>query len=78
MTTEDNTPKLSKYARYSSLVIQMGVVIAFFTWLGTYLDHKYQTKTAWWTVGLSLFGVSAGLYLVLREVLKSSKEEDEK
>ncbi len=73
---ENNKPKLSKYARYSSLVVQMGVVIAFFTWLGTYLDGKFQTKTAWWTIGLSLFGVFAGLYLIIRDVINTSKEDE--
>ncbi len=77
-SSEKSTPKFSKYAKYSSLVIQMGVIIAFFTWLGTYLDNKYGAKTPWWTIVLSLFGVGAGLYLVLRDVIKSSKEDDEK
>jgi ATP synthase protein I len=75
---EDNKPKLSKYARYSSLVIQMGVLIAFFTWLGTFLDKKFHSKIAWWTIGLSLFGVFAGLYLVIKDVINSSNKEDEK
>jgi F0F1-type ATP synthase assembly protein I len=73
---KENTPKFSKYARYSSLVIQMGVVIGFFTWLGTYLDKKYATETPWWTLGLSLFGVFTGLYLIIREVLNTSKEDE--
>lgn len=74
--SEESKPKLSKYARYSSLVIQMGAVIAFFTWLGTFLDKKFDTKTAWWTIGLSLFGVFAGLYLIIRDVINSSKEDE--
>ncbi len=76
MTEEDNKPKLNKYARYSSLVIQMGVVIGFFTWLGTFLDKKFHTDPAWWTIGLSLFGVFTGLYLVIRDVINSSKEDE--
>ena len=70
---EDNKPKLSKYARYSSLVIQMGVLIAFFTWLGTFLDKKFHSEIAWWTIGLSLFGVFAGLYLVIKDVLGNDR-----
>lgn len=67
---------LSKFARFSSLGIQMGVIIALFTWLGTYLDDKYQTKTAWWTIGLSLFGVVAALALVIKEVINMSKNDE--
>jgi len=44
----------SNFARFSSVGIQMGVIIALFAWLGTYLDEKYQNDTQWWTVGLSL------------------------
>ena len=68
----------SKYARFSALGIQMGVVIGFFSWLGVYLDDKYQSKIDWWTIGLSLFGVTTALYLVIREVIKLSKKDDAK
>lgn len=74
--SENNAPKFSKYARFSSIVIQMGVIIAFFTWLGTFLDKKFKTETAWWTIGLSLFGVFAGLYLIIREVIKTGNEDE--
>ncbi len=67
---------MSKFARFSSLGIQMGIIIAFFTWLGTFLDHKYQTPTPWWTIGLSLFGVFASLAMVIREVIKMGNEKD--
>lgn len=75
MSDNDNK-KISKFARFSSVGIQMGVIIALFTWLGTYLDAKYKTTTAWWTLGLSLFGVVAGLILVIKEVIKMSKEDE--
>ena len=67
---------ISKFARFSGLGIQMGAIIAGFTWLGTFLDKKYSTKTPWWTIGLSLFGVMAGLYLVIKEVIKMGKEDE--
>jgi ATP synthase protein I len=75
---EENKKKngISKFARFSGLGMQMGGFIAIFTWLGTYLDKKFGTKTPWWTIGLSLFGVMAGLYLVIREVIKMGKEDE--
>jgi len=75
---EENNKKsgISKFARFSGLGIQMGAVIAIFTWLGTYLDKKFVSKTPWWTIGLSLFGVMAGLYLVIKEVIKMGKEDE--
>jgi uncharacterized membrane protein len=75
MSDSDNK-KISKFARFSSVGIQMGVIIALFTWLGTYLDAKYKTNIAWWTLGLSLFGVIAGLILIIKEVIKMSKEDE--
>ncbi len=75
---EENKKKsgISKFARFSGLGIQMGAIIAGFTWLGTYLDKKFTSKTPWWTIGLSLFGVMAGLYLVIKEVIKMGKEDE--
>jgi F0F1-type ATP synthase assembly protein I len=72
------SPSVSKFARFSSVGIQMGVIIALFTWLGNYLDHKTNTKTPWWTLFLSLFGVTAGLIVVIKEVIKMGKEDAEK
>ncbi len=66
----------SKYAKFSSLGIQMGVIIGGFTWLGVYLDDRYQTKTPWWSIGLSLFGVFAGLFIMIKEVIKMNKDND--
>lgn len=68
--------KPSNLARFSSMGIQMGVIIGLFTWLGIYLDNKYNMKTPWWTIGLSLFGVFAGLTIVIREVIKMGKEDE--
>lgn len=64
----------NKFARFSVLGIQMGIIIGGFAWLGVYLDEKYQTKTAWWTLGLSLFGVIASLYLMIKEVINMTKD----
>lgn len=67
---------MSKFARFSSLGIQMGATIAICTWLGVWLDKKFQSENAYWTLGLTLFGVFAGLYLVIRDVIEMSKEDD--
>lgn len=54
----------------------MGVIIGGFTWLGVFLDNKYNNKTPWWTIGLALFGVFAGLYLMIKEVIKMGKDNE--
>jgi F0F1-type ATP synthase assembly protein I len=76
MAGNDQNKSVSKFARFSAVGIQMGAIIAIFTWLGTYLDEKYKSETPWWTIGLSIFGVTASLVLVIREVMKMEKEDD--
>jgi hypothetical protein len=71
----DNKDGYNKYARYSSLGIQMAVIIGFTSWLGVYLDHKQNPPGTIYTVVLSLTGVAVALYLVIREVIKMSKDD---
>jgi len=56
--------------------IQMAGIIAFFTWLGSYCDKKFQTATPWWTLSLSLFGVISSMFLVIREILNLNKSNE--
>jgi len=67
----------SKYVKYSGLGIQMGAIIAGLTWLGTFLDAKYQS-TPLWTVILSLSSVFIALYVVIKEVINMNKDNHEK
>lgn len=64
----------SAYIRFTSMGLQMGVIIGFFTWLGTYLDKKQLNETPVWTIVLSLLGVSGALYLIIKEVTKMNKD----
>ncbi len=73
MVQPENKKKNNALMRFSSAGIQMGIIIGLFTWLGVYLDEKYKNTTAYWTLGLSLFGVVAGLVIVIREVMRMQK-----
>ena len=68
--------KNNLFLRFSSIGIQMAGIIAFFTWLGTYFDKKFQTTTPWWTLSLSLFGVISSMFLVIREILKLNQPNE--
>ncbi len=68
---------VNNYLRFTSVGIQMGAVIGLSVWLGTWLDAKYHVNGSWWTLGLSLFGVFAGLYLVIKEVFAMQKREEQ-
>jgi ATP synthase protein I len=65
-----------KYARFSSLGVQMAVIIGGFCWLGVFLDEKYKSEHSIYTIILSLSGVAIALYLIIREVIKISKDEE--
>jgi len=69
--------KRSAIARFSTVGIQMGIIIAGCAWIGDFLDKKTQNETPWYTLFLMLFGLGAGLTLIIREALNTKKDEDE-
>lgn len=71
MNNSDPKKPINDYARYSSLAIQMGVIIAVFVFAGQWLDEKYTTETPWFTVFLSLAGVSISIYIAIKDLIKS-------
>jgi F0F1-type ATP synthase assembly protein I len=58
------------YMKYSGMAIQMGVILLIGVWIGQKLDLRFQTKTPWFTVAMSLFSIFAALYVVLKDLLK--------
>lgn len=71
MKQDRNTEGVNQYLKFSAMGIQMAAVIALFAWLGTFLDNKFETDKPLWTAGLSLLGVFAGLYLMLKQLPKN-------
>lgn len=65
----------NQYLRFSGLALQMGAVIGLFTWAGIEIDKQSSGEFPLWTTILSLIGVAAAIYLVIREVLKMSKDD---
>jgi ATP synthase protein I len=66
----------NKLLRFTSLGIQMLVIIGGFSALGNYLDGKYHSERPWWTLGLALFGIFTSLYLIIKEAINMGKDED--
>ncbi len=56
--------------KFSGMAAQMAVIIGLSVYGGQKLDAHYQTQTPWYTLGLSLFGIAAALYLTLRDLLR--------
>ena len=68
--------KGNMYIRFSSIGIQMGLIIFLFSWLGVYLDESYSNETPWFTLVLSLLGVIGSMVLIIRAVTKLNKRND--
>jgi tetrahydromethanopterin S-methyltransferase subunit E len=60
----------SSYAKYSGIVIQMGVIIFLTTWGGIKLDKIIGLKTPVFTIVLSLLGVFAAIWIAVKDFIK--------
>ena len=54
---------------------QMGITIFLGANLGKFLDAKYQTEKAWFTIVLTLFGLLVSLYSVLQTLNKLNNDD---
>jgi len=52
------------------MAIKMAVVIAAAVYGGLALDERSETKTPWFTLILSLVGVGAAIYIVIKDTSK--------
>ena len=62
--------ELVQLAKYSGIVVQMGVVIFLTTWGGTKLDKLTHTNQPVFTIILSLLGVFAAIYLAIKDFIR--------
>jgi hypothetical protein len=58
------------FFKYGNMALQMAVIIGLAVWGGQKLDERAQNHTPWYTVSLSLAGIFAALYLVLKDLIK--------
>lgn len=65
----------SKFVKFSSLGVQMIVLIGGGAWGGQLLDDKMQNEKPVFTIIFSLLGIFTGLYFVIREANKLSKDD---
>jgi hypothetical protein len=60
---------LNSFVRYSGMGFQMLAVILIFYWAGSKLDERSASEKPLYTTLMTLLGVIAGLYLVLKEFI---------
>ena len=72
---KENQPSkpLNAYAKYSSLGIQMAVIIGGGCYGGYKLDEYYKNTNSVFTIILSLLSIGLAMYVVLKDIIKSSK-----
>lgn len=73
---EPKKPKkaLNNALKLSGAGMQMGLTIFACNWLGNYLDVQYQ-KTFWETT-LTLLGIFASMYLMIKQVLQITNDDE--
>jgi len=62
----DDARNSSALGKFSGIAVQMIAIIGLSTWAGVWLDGHFQTKTPWYTIGLTLTGIFGALYQVIR------------
>ncbi len=63
-------PPLNSYVKYSSLAIQMVVLIIVFVWGGRKIDLLLSLKFPVFTLLLSLTGVFVAIYIAIKDFIK--------
>jgi F0F1-type ATP synthase assembly protein I len=61
---------IKDYARYSGIAFQMAGIILVTTWGGVKIDKLTGWKTPVFTIVLSLLGVFAAMYIIVKEFIK--------
>lgn len=70
--------QVSRYVALSGVAFQMGATIFLCAYAGKKLDAHYQFEKQWFTMGLVIFGVTASLYLVIKQLDRINKKYDKK
>ena len=60
---------MKSFTRYSGLGFQMILIILLFYWAGSKLDERTSSEKPVYTTILTLLGVFAGLYIVLKDFI---------
>ncbi|MCB9363838.1 MAG: AtpZ/AtpI family protein [Flavobacteriales bacterium] len=66
----------NNYLRFSGVAIQMGAIIGLGAWAGSALDAHYQITNKLFTISVTLLAVAISMYLVIKEVINMSKDDD--
>ncbi|HZW78357.1 MAG TPA: AtpZ/AtpI family protein [Flavobacteriaceae bacterium] len=66
---------LKKWMVFSGIALQMGFLIGLGAFVGVQLDKKFPNKYPVFTIIFSLTGVFLGLYVVIKQLSKMTKDD---
>ena len=69
---QQNKP-LNSYVKFSSLGLQMAVIIGGGCYGGYKLDEYFHNTNSVFTIIFSLLSIALAMYVVLKEIMKSGK-----
>ena len=75
MNNQKQKKQLSNYAKFSGIAFQMFAIIGIGSYAGVKLDQRFPNKYNLYTVFLSLFAVLLAIFVVIRRIISSSKDE---
>lgn len=76
MLNDDGKQKVNTYLKFTSLALQMAILITAAALGGRWLDEKQDNELPIWTLVLILIAIFASLYQIIREVIKMGKDND--
>lgn len=72
---KEGKKQVNSYVKFSSIAIQMGVVITLAALGGDWLDDRQENEFPIWTLVLTLLAIFGSLYQIIRAVIKMSEDE---
>jgi membrane protein DedA with SNARE-associated domain len=76
MLNDDGKQKVNTYLKFTSIALQMAILITAAALGGRWLDEKQDYELPIWTLVLILIAIFASLYQIIREVIKMGKDND--
>ena len=65
---------MKSFTRYSGMGFQMIIIILLFYWAGSKLDERAANEKPVYTAILTVLGVFAGLYIVLKDFIRNKDD----
>ena len=66
--------QLNKYLLFTSASFQTGVTIYLGSYLGKYLDEKYNLEKNWFTIAFVLLALIISIYSLIKQLNKLNNE----